>query len=100
GGGGVSERGDLAEAVIGEEVKEFVLDERTAGAAAELLLLLDGLGEVIVGLAEGVEGVERGIAEVVEEVAVEVVAAGFGDGVYLTAGGLAEFGAVGGGSDL
>ena len=45
-------------------------------------------------LVVGIEGVEVRIAEVVEGVAVEVVGAGLGDGVDLTAGGLAEFDGV------
>ena len=43
GGGRRVEQGvDLAEAVVGEEVEELILDNRSADGAAELLLLVDG----------------------------------------------------------
>ena len=69
---------------------------------------MDGLGEeegvsvVMEGLelAVGIEGVQVGIAEVVEGVAVECVGAALGDGVDLSAGGLAELDGVVGGLGL
>ena len=68
-GVGVEDAADAAEAVVGEEVEEPVLDDGAADRAAELLLLVDGLGEeegVAVGYAApaslvvGVERVEAG----------------------------------------
>ena len=50
GRGGIGQGRDFAEAIVGEEVEQLVLDEGTADAAAKLLLLLDGLGVVAVGL--------------------------------------------------
>ena len=107
-GVGVEDAADLAEAIVGEEVEEPVLDDGAADGAAELLLLVDGLGEqegvsVVVErlvLVVGIERVEVGIAEVVEGVAVDGVGAGLGDGVDLTAGGLAELDGVVGGCGL
>ncbi len=80
-GVGVEDATDLAEAVVGEEEEEPVLDDGAADGAAELLLLVDGLGEeegvsvVVEGLelVVGIEGVEIRIAEVVEGIAMEVV---------------------------
>ena len=99
---------DLAEAVVGEEEEEAVLEDGPADGAAELLLLVNRLGEkegvavVVEGLelVVGIKGVERWIAEVVEGVAVEVVGAGLRDGVDLSAGGLAELDGVIGGLGL
>ena len=78
--------------------KKSVLDDGAADRAAELLLLVDGLGEqegrgsVVerLVLAVGVERVQVGITQVVEDVAMELVRAALGDGVDLAAGGLAE----------
>ena len=53
---------DLPRAVIGKEVEEPVLDDRTAHASAELLLLVHGLGIVAQGLLDRIESVERRIA--------------------------------------
>ena len=85
---GVQNRVDLAEAVIGEEVEQLVLDDGTAYRATELLLLMHGWCQqerVVVQLAGvlgiGIQGVERRIAQVVEGVAVHHVAARLGDGV-------------------
>jgi len=82
-GVGVEDATNLAEAVVGEEEEETVFDDGTADGAAELLLLVDGLGEkegvsvVVEGLelVVGIEGVQRWIAEVVEGVAVDCVGA-------------------------
>jgi hypothetical protein len=69
------------------------------------MLLVGGLGEqervaaVVQGrpLREGIEGVQSRIAEVVEEVSVDLVATGLGDGVDNAAGGLTELSRVVGG---
>ena len=99
---------DAAEAVVGEEVEELVLDDGAADRAAKLVLLMDGLGEqercgaVVQGLelVVGVERVERGVTQRVEEIAVDVVGAALGDGVDLAAGGLTELDGVVGGFGL
>ena len=65
-GVGVEDATNLAEAVVGEEEEETVLDDGAADGAAELLLLVDGLGEeegvsVVMERLElvvGIEGVE------------------------------------------
>ena len=72
---------DLAEAVIGEEVKELVLEDRPADAAAELVLLVHRLGQqegvaVVIQhlvLAVWIERVQVRVAQVVEEIAMQVL---------------------------
>ena len=72
------------------------------------MLLVDGLGQeegvsvVVEGLelVIGIEGVEVGIAQVIERIAVELVRAALGDGVDLASGSLSELCRVGGGIRL
>ena len=99
-GVGVEDAAHTTEAVIGCKVEEAVLEDGSADRAAELLLLVNGLGEQervavvmqCLELAVGVEGVQGGIAEVVEEVAVDLIGAALGDCVDLATGGLTELG--------
>ena len=66
----------------------------------KLLLLMHGLAIQAFRFVVGIEGVERGIAEVVEQISVQIVGAGLGDGVHYAAGSLAELRAVIAGADL
>jgi hypothetical protein len=99
-----------AEAIVGEEVEELVLKDRTTYRATELVLLVHGgleeswigSGLATVVLGQRIECVQRRIAKVVEEIPMDGVGAGLGDGVNLSAGGLTELGRVarGGGFKL
>ena len=106
---GIEHAADLAEAVIGEEEEEPVFDDGAADRAAELLLLVDGLSEQEGRgsrcggpgyLLYGSSALSVGVAQGVEEVAVDLVGAALGDGVDLAAGGLAELDGVVGGLGL
>ncbi len=102
----IQNRIDLAEAVIGEEEEELVFLDGAADRAAVLMLLVDRLGEVsrfegrsqaghrALRLDIGVQSIQVRIAQQVEQVAVKGVGAGLGDGVNLSAGGLAQRGRV------
>ncbi len=108
-GVGIESLADFAEAVIGEEVEQPVLHDRSADRTAELLLLVHRLrekerrgrgsdaadaGVQRLVLRVRVQSIQRGIAQEVEQVAVHVVGAALGDGVHLAAGRLAEFDGV------
>src|SRR4029077_17042770 len=94
GAAGGGDRIHFAGSVVGGEVEPLVRDDGTAYAAAELLLLMDGLGVDAGGLLNRIEGVEGGIAQVVEQIAMHGVGARAGDGVDDATCGLAELGAV------
>ena len=99
---GVERLAYAAESIVGEEVKEAVLDDWSADGSTKLLLLMHGLreektcdygvGRVVQShkFGVGVESVEGGIAQLVEKIPVNAVGSVFGDGVDLSAGGLAE----------
>jgi len=76
------------------EKENLVALERAADGASELLLAIVRLER-----QEGVDGAEGTVAQVVEDGAVDVVGAGFGDDVDDRAAGASLFGAVGIGGD-
>ena len=98
--GGVSDGEHFARAIIVEEIEKLVFENGAAGAAAELLLLMDGLGVDTFRFVVRIERVQRRIAQVIEQVGMKVVRARFGDGVDDAARRLAELGAVVTGADL
>ncbi len=101
-GVGVQHAADLAEAVVGKEEEETIPQDGAADRAAELLLLVNGLGQqewrgsVVesLELAVRIERIEVGITQVVERIAVELVGAALGDRVHLTACSLTELDGV------
>ena len=99
-GAGVTDRVDLAQTLVGEEVEEFVLDDGPADAAAELLLLVNRLGVDAARFLQRVQRVQRGVPQVVEQIGVRRVGSGFRDGVDHAAGRLAQFRAVVAGGHL
>ena len=96
---GVSDREDLPRAVVSEEVEKLVPDRSAALFCSELLLLVDGLCIVARRLIDRVKRVQARITQVIEQVAVHGIGAGFRHGVYDAARGLAELRAVVTGAD-
>ena len=91
---GVADRVDLAQTFVGEEVEELVLDDGPADAAAELLLLVNRLRVDAARFLQRIQRIQRGVAQVIEQVGVHRVGAGFRDRVDHAAGRLAELRAV------
>ena len=54
---------DFTGAVVSEKEEQFVFQDRSAEAGAELLLLMDGLGVDSLRLVVGVQRVEAGISQ-------------------------------------
>src|SRR6185437_2595336 len=80
-----------AEAVLGEEEKEPVSENGSAYRSAKLMLLMNRLRQQKrsravmqrLELAIGIECVQRGITQIVEGIAVELIGAAAGNRVHL-----------------
>src|ERR1035438_1168837 len=99
-GAGEVDRKDFSRSIVGQKIKEFVLDQGAAHAAPKLLLLMDRLRIDSGGLRYRIEGVERWIAQKVKQVSVNCVSARFRDRIHNPAGRLPELRAVISGTDL
>src|ERR1700676_3498897 len=90
----VKDRVHFAEAVIGAEKEQLILDDGRAHAPAKLVLLMDGLGVNPARLSQGIQGVQVWVAQIVKQVAMQLVRAGLGNRVHHPAGSLTQFRAV------
>src|ERR1019366_3015862 len=91
--------------VVVQEVEELVLLDGATHASAKLLPLVVGLRGSLTGLQRGclairIKGVQRWIAQVIEQVPMHVVRAGFRDGVDLPSSSIAKLCAVGAGANV
>src|SRR5260221_319513 len=85
----------FADAFGGAEEEQFVLLDRAAEAAAELIA-----AEIVERLAVGCGGRSGFVAGIIERPSVDAVGSGFGDDVDLAAGRAAEFGVCAAGDNL
>jgi hypothetical protein len=94
--------GTAAEAFIGEEGEEFVLDDGAAEAAAVLIEAVEiaANGRGVAGAVPALEGVETGAMPFEETAAVKLIGAGAGDDLDLRAGVSAILGGVVVGGDF
>ena len=97
---GIRDGIDLARTVIGQKIKQLVFDNGPAHAGAKLLLLVNRLGIDALRFLQRVEGVQRRITQVIKQVAMDLVGAGFGHRVDNPAGRLPQLSRIVAGSHL
>src|SRR5579862_776217 len=67
---GIADRIHLPRSVVSKKVEQLVLDDRTAHAASELLLLMNWLRIVAERFLKRIQSVQRRIAQIIKQVAV------------------------------